>query len=140
MNYYTVGWHGYEDSERIVLEHDNTFSQEDFTQLVEDAAVKVAAAFAPLNHTYTIPHTTYEDIFDVVISYLTQQGFRRLNYQAEHYTFSGGSLFDPEFGDWHRGDELNRITARLNEMGYGPEYDPRWVKAQEYLKKCAENP
>jgi len=145
MRFYRVGYYSYEESPFTYLTHEVAFDQEEFLQLVAEAAVAVVSAWASLapdfseekDNTYGFGRcsslTRYSDLSLSIPAYLiSKKGFSSLPLTASVEFDGWASVVEPNPGGLgfplSQNGNNQMVTSRLISEGLG---EPIYVKNQQ---------
>lgn len=116
---YKIGYHSYEESDYVELQHETKFSDNELTEMIAEATVETIKK-TKISNNYM---HNFQDIFESkdpsLIEYLIEKfGFKLIEYELSWRVFGWSSVFDKdEWGD-DRGEHLDKITDAVNKAGF----------------------
>jgi len=134
--YYQIGYYTEEESDFAVLTHSEQFSEQDISDMVQEAITALYPEFDAIRKQRASLHPiSFKDIFhgdswrnptkNLIYWLIDNKGFQRLNYTSKWRTFGWADVLDEK--DWydyrfHHEDPMIEITQNLKKDPKMKEY------------------
>ena len=131
--FYCIGYSSCEESDYVYLTSDQRFSDKEFREMIEDAAIKAIKELKTKEDSYI---HSYEDIHLHVVDILRKEyGFNELKVDACWSCFGWGSLFANDWKDYTKDDyNLRSLRRKVRKAEFGKKDDTYY--SGELFKKA----
>ena len=116
---YKIGYHSYEESDYVELQHEKKFSDNELTEMIVEATVETIKKKKKADDYLHSFQDVFNSEYPSLIKYLIGKfDFKLIEYELTWSIFGWASIFDKT--DWteDRGKHLDKIIDAVNRAGF----------------------